>query len=47
MEFKLEVLSSVSIKEKKPWPRLGWLQEVKVYHNLVASYIVADNSCMD
>ena len=28
MELKLEVLSSLPIKEKKPWPRLGWLQEV-------------------
>lgn len=28
MELKLEVLSSVSIRGKKPWPHLGWLQEV-------------------
>ncbi len=30
MELKLEVLSSVSIKgnSKKPWPGLGWMQEV-------------------
>ena len=29
MELQLEVLSSVSIKRKKPWPKFAWLGEVR------------------
>lgn len=25
MEMRLEVLTSTSIKQKKPWPRVSWL----------------------
>lgn len=25
MEIRLEVLTSTSIKQKKPWPRVSWL----------------------
>lgn len=32
MELKLTVLSSLSIQEKRPWPSLGWLQEVIMFN---------------
>lgn len=32
MEIKLEVLTSTSIKQKKPWPRVSWLGQVGFFN---------------